>query len=1120
MNDLAKYPRMLSLNSYLALLLLLNGGQSSAADNGVSSHHTIHTIQNVSASNRVAQGVLLTNESGSYKVVEFDVDPVLTRASIVFEVLSTNTPSDEGIVWIDGYSKGKEVEWKHINGFHPNRPDTVNLKSDLETTDQSATIHYEVILRVPKTGLQDSTAINYRVTFLPVLIPSSLVWYALTSFLFAGVMMYVLSWKRFSLLSQYGWKGRWTDIVDGLARAMLFLLLVDEIGLFFEEWGHPVALLAWTRDLISVPGVSKMLFLANLVLVVPAAYVTLQRLLGAPTHDDAITGQTADPHERALYVNRISLVSSILVLTLSVLVTLLQCITWNEFDIQGASVYSVATWLAGAIVALPVVTLLRGLVTVRRIERESVTWSSNIHFEKTFFFAMFTVLFLTFSQTMVTKVLLLLPLINWVRERASAMIRRIPPKTYWNAEDLAPGVRTSMWELWNFVLLTSSTWVFILFWQTANGPFPPAGSLYPKTITISFLYTLFILAYFWTQSSLKSKPLRSIAWSALALVSLHGSFLVFPDWFFSSGSSRPSSILGGLVQMFGGTATSLLMLSNHILFASASVAIIAGIRLRKRLRIVHYEDVGKVRLYALLAHVAFSLVSVLYFLALFFALSRTDLFVVGFYAGRVTPELICVLAALPLVLVLKTTVFESGHELLQEVELYGTAGLAGKLLKEVRLLRILGAWNVKNLPLRLAVFVVSATIVFTLGLGILIVPLWTASCSTTINWSYQFDKPGFAIGFAREGNQLFIENLRWVLCMDRGTGRTYWQASGLLPKVTLVSDSTCVISDVNDISARRRLTGGEMWSRPVADDSGRFYTQQGHPSRVVQVLRERLAVKTGSKMDLCASESGKILYHIPEMSNPLFRFRGGPVCWIDHNGFLWSLDSVLAKRQMGKPKLPLMGLFSFAGGIWAINPDGSQFFDLRLGGRWSGRKPLVDTSGHPGLDAAVVQDSILILGCSDSHVRAISIATGRELWSRDSADYILNTEDSRWGRLSLTKDGIVCKSGEDLVGFAYDNGRLLFRLPSGAVNAVSPDMIVTIDGEYCRIFSAADGKQLYSDPYVIGMSRIGFVHMGDQASEVRPQRVILDGTGLYWVNGVGVFSARVPAYARPDGNAR
>lgn len=321
------------------------------------------------------------------------------------------------------------------------------------------------------------------------------------------------------------------------ATLLLFVNILDEFGLLLAEWELPTGPLGWLRSIEGIPGLAQLLYLANLALVAPAVWAVL-------VDHTPLAGN----RQRQVFFEQSNVAHVLLFVGLSALLTAMQFFVWGE--VPPAVAILMAVIFAG--------TLIYVTQSVSHLDR--VTREDLLPLEMLHRWHVRLLLFgLLLLQTMITKAGLLLLLVARTRPLVLRGIRRVLPRLEVGAsaaspltvEKLASHLHGSdqLSILAFYWLFTAGFWG-LFFWQSHASPFPPADSGYPKTMTVSTLYTIVIALYLAVLS--RTRPSRSAR--LLAIVALGLTFHLLPvaalDWFSPSVTPQGLNPVSTGIELF------------------------------------------------------------------------------------------------------------------------------------------------------------------------------------------------------------------------------------------------------------------------------------------------------------------------------------------------------------------------------------------------------------------------------------------------------------------------------------------------------------------------------------------------------------------------------------------
>lgn len=366
--------------------------------------------------------------------------------------------------------------------------------------------------------------------------------------------------------------GRWTERA---AVVGLILLIIDEFGLLLNEWNLPAGPFEWIRTFMEFPGIDYLIYFFNFYL----ASVGVWRFIHGLDMGDKIRDAAA--------VNRKYLLDLLAFANLLLLVTALQIVVWNSsYGPAFILLISLLLWQFG-----DVKHKYYSEASVRQNPDEKI-FTLNKYL---FIFAMISL------ETMITKVGLLLILIpktaNWLLAKVRALLKR-PESAEMDilqVEDMPKRIFDGdIWSLIGFMFLCASGFTSFIFWQAHQGPLPPSGSAYPKTETISFLYTLDIL--FMTYAITRKR--------APTLVILSMAFLIFTryvlplsqaDWFYPPSIPPGFSTISAIADFSNRTFPMIFGFAFHAAIFLAFLLLILQARFFDRL-LKHNDDSSRVKL--------------------------------------------------------------------------------------------------------------------------------------------------------------------------------------------------------------------------------------------------------------------------------------------------------------------------------------------------------------------------------------------------------------------------------------------------------------------------------------------------------------------------------------------
>lgn len=346
---------------------------------------------------------------------------------------------------------------------------------------------------------------------------------ALSTILPSALALATLLWsaatpRGLDRLTHWRPSSRLTRSVSATAIALTILLVFEEFGLLLEEWHLPTGPLSALRHVMGLPGVTHILYLANLALVAPATATILKEQAPTPATPEAAARQ-----------ERLHAAFILMFLAIALVLTALQALVWGVFG--GTMLSPVGL----GVVSLFAVVLLRITAVVGKLQASSeadLAPLDRLHR----WHVWLLLLGIALLQTMVTKATLLLLLVPRCKQGIVRLLKRTVPAAADRApttvEELAQRVQgAELARVAGFYFLMTSGMSSLLMWQSHAGPFPPSGSAYPMTQTIGTLYTLDIIVMVWAIARTRTSWWAVGSAMALLATTRHLLPLIMPTWF-------------------------------------------------------------------------------------------------------------------------------------------------------------------------------------------------------------------------------------------------------------------------------------------------------------------------------------------------------------------------------------------------------------------------------------------------------------------------------------------------------------------------------------------------------------------------------------------------------------
>lgn len=304
--------------------------------------------------------------------------------------------------------------------------------------------------------------------------------------------------------------------VSTVSSALLLVLIADEVGLFFLEWGWEWSVFLMLREFLKQPGMAQLLEAADIALVVPATYTIF-----------SVYGPSFDEPEKEEMKKKMRVQICIILFILLVCLTFFQVFVWNT----SKGVLVIALAFAAYSISEVVNIFCRYNENKEKVSERS-PWKAHLFNDISLLS-----LALVALQTMVTKAALLLVLIPRFSKPVLRKLRTVLPIRVENPEEIdvdslarrAHGSSTS--RVIGFYFFVSCLWPALLLWQLNVSPFPPLQAGFPKTQTINLVHVVSQMLMLWALGRRKTNPLLIGAGMTAMTIAWYGLPWLAPSWY-------------------------------------------------------------------------------------------------------------------------------------------------------------------------------------------------------------------------------------------------------------------------------------------------------------------------------------------------------------------------------------------------------------------------------------------------------------------------------------------------------------------------------------------------------------------------------------------------------------
>ena len=304
--------------------------------------------------------------------------------------------------------------------------------------------------------------------------------------------------------------------VSTVSSALLLVLIADEVGLFFVEWGWEWSVFLTLREFLGRTGMAQLLETANIALVVPATYTIFS------SYGPSFSNPEKKEARKRMRVQ-----------VCNVLVILLLYLTLVQLLVRNISTYTLILFF---ILTLYIIKSIFKILKNFNDNKKKI-YSNNPQ-KAGLFSDIFVLSFALVSlQTIVTKAALLLVLIPRFSKPVLQKLRTVLPIRVDNPEEIdvdslarrALGSSTS--RIIGFYFFVSCLCPGLLLWQINVSPFPPLQAGFPKTQTINLVHVVSQMLMLWALGRRKTNPLLIGSGMAAMTLAWYGLPWLAPSWY-------------------------------------------------------------------------------------------------------------------------------------------------------------------------------------------------------------------------------------------------------------------------------------------------------------------------------------------------------------------------------------------------------------------------------------------------------------------------------------------------------------------------------------------------------------------------------------------------------------
>jgi outer membrane protein assembly factor BamB len=945
------------------------------------------------------------------------------------------------------------------------------------------------------------------------------------------IIIYFLKWNNFSRLAEITLKKSWRKGVSILSQLLIIVLILDETGLLLNEWGIKSGFLDVFRKILEIPGINRMVFLANLGLIIPAAYTLTSGLIEQTRKENDIYMSNWKDYD--LFNKKYSLFVSVFVLTITLLFFLVQSLFFGEFHLsKDIGPFSLLVYLI-LIFSGPIIILKRVIAIEREISKTHNPFRFQPWFEKSMIFVILLICFLSFTQTMITKVLLLLTVVSWAGPGIIKLMGFIIPKVKSiNISNLDSAyekiinglTNSSIWNKWNFIFLTSSFVPLLFLFQSHSGPFPPSGSAYPKTETISALYMLYMILFLFIGSKGKFIWLKSIIWTLVTIFILYLTPVFFPSWYFPSVDPPGFSAIEVLASLSNIWVSALFFFSVHLLISLISISLYYSSNLKNELIKTNYESVPLFRKYFLIVTSASDLFPMILFPVLLLATVTSETFKIlklNVHMGlinnniRMTEYILILLPALLHLYTIKSKA-KRINVIKEETLKIGGKYLIYILRNKFDLLNSFKSWNGTKSGFKSLLFFFVPFFVFILLLsGSIYLPGRLDNQKSKINWAIPLKNekfPTFHL-FEKVNNKILFSTSNNLNCTDPKSGVLLWSLPVEMTKAEINKSGMIYALTKDEILAIGTDTGNICWRNKL--DYNEINQKRG--SKIL-LFKGHVILKENENILLFDDSTGKRIIRPGNMVLPQTLDFGGSIFWLSRNNLLRKFNPDLTIMNVKQLQDTVIQFYSYPdelivrtkNGIWAFDDSGKYLWEKNF-------------EKEETFKDLLVSDSLIYVSFED-RISVYNMKNYSEKWRRkgfkfENIGYSIYSPD----KLSPISDSLtngVFASDDKNIYFLDKNSGHILKVFTNALEenkyeksvciGYSNNLLLSMGFTAMSVFSFDAAQKLYTDFYIKSLYNEDPDYFYGHNERVRLKyKILLDDNVLYILNAYGLVALKL-----------
>ncbi len=971
--------------------------------------------------------------------------------------------------------------------------------------------------------------LNYEVRVITPVLPVISLVYLLLSILVSFTIFQLLRIENIKKLADINWNNSIVKVISILSHVLIAILLLDEIGLLLKEWNIKAGVFELSRQFIGLQGMKQLIFLANFGLMLPATYTISSKLL----HKHFTSN--SDIHlvwpEHTSFVRQYSVLTAFFMLIISMIFFLFQTYHWEETGDFSDLIVSISKFdilLIIFIIIPPVSLLFKVLHTYRKLnetnhEKGKASWG---YFS---LFHMMIVFFLSLTQTMITRVILLLNLMGWGRNLLGKLLTKIyPHKEILIADDnrdtyenqLGIIASSSLWDKWNFVFLTTSTFILLFIFQGTASPYPPTENVYAKSETISFFYMSFMMFYLIPLRRYKS--IKSVLWSLYVIFCLHALPIFFPQWFEPALTNAIGSIIDSLQLIFGRVGTMLFLLCTHLLFALKIFAIISWYKImadnKMNTRVLLLKIIQNIKI----NHFVMILIVVFFWIFLIVGIGNLHVFkfFINFDWSGLNTLVVFTIVLLILVFMLIIMILLNAEmrDYKEFVVRKGGDDLADQLGTSSGFLRLFKAWHGKSNPRLYGYYFLLIVVFSALVTGAFYLPAYFDARKDKIFWYERFDDYVHYLNL-NENSYLAAESDR-IYAKALLKDSTLWSQPLSSRKVSSLNDSILALYQHNKIVLLKKETGKVLREIPLtlinASDSCTTENLK------ISLFKEHfLLFSCNHQLIFMDINDGNVIRIIDGVKHYSTNEQSSLFVYTSDNELLF-VDEMLNVAQILKNDQAVNGISSYLNHCYLISGNSLIKTDSTGNILWSW---IADPSMNVWIEQLSFDSAYVyaLIGGKHNGIVGLSQSFGHNLWFLpDHLPQVMY--NNNWGfhdwqqSVESVPDGLIVRKNNDLLMIDPETGKPLISYLSDkrlfdtelGPSALCNDMILNTYGGLLISYDYYSGKHMGIHQFMRPLLQL-FPESGkwkEEFKQIVPIGLSLKGDTLILTNESGIYMTK------------